>query len=50
MEALLALFSGVLGTTVWTVREKVSTESCSFRTVDKSTDYLRDIEHGCFNL
>ena len=50
MEALLALFSGVLGTSVWSVRERVTAESCSYHTVDKSVDYLRDVEYGCFNL
>ncbi len=50
MEALLALFCGVLGTSVWSVKESVSVESCQYRTIGKSTDYLRDVEHGCFNL
>ena len=53
MEVLLALFCGfcgILGTSVWSVKESVLVESCQYRTIGKATDYLKDIEQGCFNL
>ncbi len=50
MEALLVLFVGVLGTSVWMSNNRVTVEGCKYQVEDKSTDYLKEIESGCFNL